>query len=214
MKVFKDITRPLTPDLPIWPGDTPYAYGLTADIPAQGYRAGYVRLSTHCGTHVDAPAHYLPDGATTDALPWETLLGDCYVLDLRGDRWNAQRVLPAPVTRLLLRTDNSQKTGEDWLRRSLALTLACANRLIHQGVQLLGIDGPSVEAFDGDGSVHTQLLRQGVVLLEGLDLTDVPQGWYRLVCCPLAIAAEGAPVRALLLASPHASTTKAGESSL
>jgi arylformamidase len=67
------------------------------------------------------------------------------------------------------------------------------------GVKLVRVDGLSVEAYGSDGSVHRELLGHGLVLLETLDLTNVIEGFYELICLPIKVKdGDGAPVRAVL----------------
>lgn len=195
-----DISVPLTQELPVFPGDPPLRFEAW---PAEPFRLTRLCLGSHSGTHVDAPRHLLADGAGVESLRLESLIGPCRVFDLSacGDVLEADVVRALPldgVRRMLLRT----AAAPFWQRRlpeAAALTPAAAEYLAAKGLDLVGIDGLSVEAHDGNGDVHRRLLSSGAVILEGLDLSLVPAGDYELICLPLLIpGSDGAPCRAVL----------------
>jgi arylformamidase len=191
-----DISRPIGPDTPVWPGDPPVVVEPVARLEA-GDPAGVSRLAlgTHTGTHVDPPAHFIPGGATVDALALDVLVGPAVVADVIAagpvDRAALESLaLPDGTTRLLL------KTGAD----CGALTADGAQWLVDRGVSLVGADTLSIEPETLDYPVHRTLLGAGVVIVEGLDLRTVTPGPYQLVCLPLRIAGgDGAPARAVLI---------------
>lgn len=210
-----DISRPIGPDTPVWPGDPPVVVEPVARV-AAGDPADVSRLAlgTHTGTHVDPPAHFLPGGATVDALPLDVLVGPSVVADFSASPGpiDARRLdsldLPAGTTRLLLRTALGEGPGPGMVG---ALTADGAGWLVERGVRLVGADTLSIEpATDGPGvrgcppdeqyPVHHILLGAGVVIVEGLDLSAAAAGPYQLVCLPLRITGgDGAPARAVLI---------------
>ncbi|MBI4498320.1 MAG: cyclase family protein [Chloroflexi bacterium] len=207
MKIH-DISVPISAELPVYPGDagvslTPVArmaQGAVADV-------SLLSLGTHTGTHVDPPGHFLPGGATVDALPLEVLIGPAWVADARGLPTITRPVveqldIPVGAQRVLFRTDNS----ELWERREFVKDFVylegdAARWLVERGVRLVGIDYLSVERFGFDRpEAHLTLLGAGVVILEGLDLRAVRQGPYTLLALPLKIqGGDGAPARVVLL---------------
>jgi arylformamidase len=201
-----DISLPISNDLPVWPGDTPVAVG--GREPGVASRVSRITLSCHAGTHVDAPAHFLTDGATVDQLPLDVLVGPAWVAYLPGpdpitaDRLAAAGIPDGPI-RLLLRTDNSigKSARRDFDRAYIAMTADAGAWLLARGMSLIGVDGPSVDPFDAvDSPLHYALLSAGVVIVENLDLTDIAPGGYRLACLPLRIVgADGAPARVVLI---------------
>jgi len=169
-----------------------------------------LRLGTHSGTHVDPPAHFFDGAPAADALALDVLVGPATVLDLTpvaraitpADLHAAG--LPAGAERLLLRTRNSarwREPGAPFDAGYVSLSPEAARLLVERGVRLVGIDALSIEAFGAEGRpTHRTLLGAGVVIVEGLDLTDAPAGDYLLACLPLKLAgADGAPARAVLL---------------
>jgi len=193
--VIIDISLPIGPETPVWPGDPPVRVEPVARV-ADGDAADVSRLTlgTHTGTHVDPPAHFLPGTATVDALPLEVLVGPAVVAELPagpidGDAL-ASRALAGGATRVLL------KTGGD----GGALTPDGARWLVDHGVRLVGADTLSIEPETAEYPVHRILLGAGVVIVEGLDLATVAPGPYELVCLPLRVlGGDGAPARAVLI---------------
>jgi arylformamidase len=159
-------------------------------------------LGAHSGTHVDAPRHFFQDGAGSETLPLEWLLGPAVVVDATGVQQTldeeAMRGLDLPdgAERVLFKTRNSKLWASDEFTRDFVrLDGSGARYLIERGVRLVGIDYLSI----GDRDAHLALLGEGVVALEGLNLGSVEPGEYRLICLPLKIVgSDGAPARALL----------------
>lgn len=204
--MIHDVSLRLGPGLPVWPSDP--AIEVNQIRSDSGFRVSHLSFGSHAGTHVDAPAHLMPDGLTVDALNPTALIGQAAVIHIPDRRLITPEDLgvlgrDAPP-RVLIRTANSDQRiwQEPTFRRDYsALCLEAAQLLVAQGTMLLGIDGPSVEPFGQDmGPVHRALLQAGVVLLEGLMLADVAAGAYDLICAPLAIeGGDGAPARVFLV---------------
>ncbi len=209
-----DISVPLAPDVPVWPGDPEVrvepmmriAAGDVANVSA-------LALSSHTGTHVDAPWHFIENGATLDEIPPERWIGPCVVIDipLHAHRVEPEHLdaanLPSGTERLLLRTANSTlwgTQGREFREDYVALSPAAARWVVDHGIQLIGIDYLSIEAFDDqEHATHLTLLGADVLIIEGLNLTDVTPGPYTLLCLPLRLAGgDGAPARVLLVQAP------------
>lgn len=209
MATFHDITRPLHNALVPWPGDTAFDYRLTWRMEAgSSVNVGAVTMSTHNGTHADAPFHFLADGARIDALDLSIYVGPAVVADVTGAGWTITRDHLAEgarhfgqngVTRLLLKT-GAWPDGTPFPVRIPLLASDVPAWLGEHGIRLLGLDIPSVDAIDsGDLPIHHALARAGVHILESLDLSAVSAGVYELIALPLKIAGgDAAPVRAIL----------------
>jgi arylformamidase len=189
-----DISRPLGERTPAWPGDVPFSFRTTAAV-AEGspYEAMCFTMSPHLGTHVDAPAHVLPQGATVGALPLFPYVGPARVVLLPGKGEIGPDALPGRaigVPRILFRTDGVA-----------FLSPLAAVRLAEKGAILVGTDARSIDPIDAeDLPVHRALLGRGVALLEGLKLDRVEPGDYGLVAVPLAFESlDASPVRAILV---------------
>lgn len=208
MRVF-DISVPISPDLPVWPGDPAVELERIANI-AEGANANVSRLAcgVHVGTHVDAPVHFVEGAASIESLPLDRLLGRAYVaefgeIDVIDDETLDSANIPADVTRLLLKTQNSafwSESPHSFHEDFIAIDARGAQWLTDRGVHTVGVDYLSVAPFGDSVPTHTILLEAGVVIIEGLNLSGVDAGWYSLYCLPLKlVGSDGAPARAVLL---------------
>lgn len=203
---FIDVTMPLREGMPEWPGDPEFHRDLALSIErGDPSDVAALRLSSHTGTHVDAPAHFLPGGTTVDRIPPDVLVGSARVVAIANpscvDADDLRAVDPRPGERLLLRTANSDRR----LLRGpcdgdfVALTADAARLLAGRGVVLVGVDALSVGRATDGLETHRVLLGAGVCIVEGLDLADVAPGPCALLCLPLRIeGGDGAPARVLL----------------
>ncbi len=161
-------------------------------------------VSVHAGTHVDAPFHFLPDGAGIDALPLDRFIGPALVHQVDADRYiteaHVQAIPLDGATRVLFKTRNSALLKRrDYDPNFVAFSVEAARALVARGVQLVGLDYLSVAHADEQVPVHRAFLDHGVILLEGVDLSDVAPGPYELICFPLRLRGlDGAPCRAVL----------------
>ena len=211
MTTLYDISLPLSPDLPIWPGDSPLSLIQTMSMDT-GADANVSRLEAgvHSGTHVDAPHHFLNDGRTVETLPLDALVGPAYVLRIADDvslitaEVLSRASIPEGTTRLLLRTRNSrwwQRGDKTFHEDFVAVTADGAAWMVAHDIRLVGVDYLSVAPYDDGVPTHRILLEAGIVIIEGCDLSRVPQGEYDLYCLPLKlVGAEGAPARTILIA--------------
>ncbi|HBX71265.1 MAG TPA: cyclase [Chloroflexi bacterium] len=208
MKTY-DITVPIFPTMPVWPGDPAVQVERVAKI-EEGANANVSRLamSAHTGTHVDAPYHFLAEGHTLEKVPLNLMMGRAYVLHLpEADLITAEILenaeIPPRTRRILFKTRNSKI----WARREtafqtdfVALAADGAEYLVNRGVKLVGIDYLSVAPFKNSRPTHEILLKAGVLILEGVNLSEVSQGRYTLYCLPLNLqGVDGAPARAVLV---------------
>jgi arylformamidase len=204
-----DISLTITPTLPVWPGDPPVQLTQPSQL-ARGDICTITRLdiSVHTGTHLDAPAHFIPGGAGVETLDLDLLIGPALVVDARGRGHLTAEALealaiPPGVQRLLLRTDNStiwQRNETRFVEDFVAIEASGADWLVARGVKLVGIDYLSVAPFDDGVPTHQILLGAGVIAVEGLDLSAIEPGQYQLVCLPIKIGgSDGAPCRAVLI---------------
>ncbi len=205
-----DVTLPVERGMVTYEGDpAPYLYRYASAAPGvpASYDATLMVLSSHTGTHVDAPRHFVPGGQPVDRIDPDRLCGPATVVDLRGGpRAIGAEALAgldlAGVERLLLRTDNGELAGKPFTTEYAHLALDGARLLRRAGVRLVGIDYLSIEGAGSAGfEVHHELLDgpEPIVVVEGLDLRGVEAGRYELVVLPLKIAGcDGAPARALL----------------
>ena len=142
-----------------------------------------------------------------DSVPLEAMIGEAWVIDVSKfksvDVEALERAWPArPVSRVLLKTRNSElwdRGHSEFVTDYAALTENTGEWLIARGIRLVGIDYLSIQRFSDPPTIHRVLLAAGVVVLEGLNLSDVAPGRYELFCLPLKLVdADGAPARAAL----------------
>jgi arylformamidase len=198
MKII-DVTRPLAKGMLVYPGDVVPSF---SQEDHGRYLISDLHLSSHTGTHIDAPVHYLKSGDTIDTVPLINLIGDCRVIDVSdaGSLITADHLRNRidGATKILLKTRFSGKDSFTTDYPSLAIDAACL--LAVSGIECVGIDSPSIESFDCDGSVHRTLLGNGCLIIELLDLTAVPEGNYQMTALPLRLAGlDGSPARVILM---------------
>ena len=213
MEDIIDITVPLTTEIPVWPGSKGIRITPTMRL-EKGDSSNISRLdcNLHTGTHVDAPRHFLQNGATVDQLPLDILVGPCVVAHLPdADAVTPSNLtdlnLPSGIERLLIRTGNSElwaaKTTE-FRKDFVALTHEAAQWIVDNGINLIGVDYLSVQRYGDDNLTHHILLDADTVVLEGLNLSNVKSGFYELSCLPLKlVGTEAAPARAILRRIPE-----------
>ena len=204
-----DISLPISDSLVVWPDHPPIGISHSSHLD-RGDRSTISRLeiSSHMGTHVDAPAHFVPGASGVDAMDLGLLVGPTLVVHcLEVDAISAGVLdglaIPPGTKRLLFRTRNSEywRRGERVFAEDyVGVTRDGCHWLIEHGVRLVGVDYLAVAPFDDLIVPHQILLGAGMVVLEGLDLGQIAPGIYQLVCLPLKIeGGDGAPARAILI---------------
>ena len=187
-----DITKDLVTTTP-YPGDPAPELSVFSAI-GNGDACNMAKLTTtlHCGTHADAPLHFLPNGAPINAVSPDRFIGECVVLELPPGRITGEtvdRLFPRRCKRLLLKSGGKayfEKTG--------------AEEAAYYGYRLIGTDANSIGGPEDQTGPHRAILREGIAVLENLDLSQVKPGKYFLIAAPVKISGvEAAPVRALLI---------------
>lgn len=205
-----DISVPVSTGMMKWPGHPELKIEKYRDMQCgDSSNSTMIQMSVHTGTHVDAPAHFIRDGKTAEALNLDALVGPCYVADCAdvalvitaNDLGQAQ--IPSDCQRLLIKTRNSRawNSGKSIFDEAfVALDRTAAEWLVRRGMVCVGIDGLSIQKYkDHASGVHTVLLAAGMVIIEGLNLSAVRAGKYKLSCLPINLqGADGAPARAVL----------------
>ena len=201
-----DISRPVHPRIPVWPGDRPYELHQTRE---PGYVESFITTTCHVGTHLDAPLHFDDHAVGIEGVPVELCVGRAEVvrIDSRVGAATPQD-LPSGWTpsepRLLIRTDSHPLDGSITGEHA-GLSADVVNWLADRGVELIGIDTPSVDVFaSGNHPAHHAVLARGLIAIEGLWLEGVEPGAYQLIALPILLhGAEAAPVRAILKPIPN-----------
>ncbi len=205
-KRFYDISMSIESGMLSWPGDGPVKVDRVRSMD-DGERLNQSRLdlSAHTGTHIDAPVHFLKEGSGVDSLPLEILIGPAVVVHIPGIRAIGayqfkMANIPPGTGRLLVKTDNGKFLEQSEFSREFSyITPDGAGYLIDHGVRLVGIDYLSVAEYGSGEAVHRALLGAGIIIVEGVDLREVPPGPYRMTALPLKIrGCDGAPARVVL----------------
>ncbi|MFN2589497.1 MAG: cyclase family protein [Actinomycetota bacterium] len=208
-----DVTLSISDDMLVWPGD-PAAEVIPRKQLAWGdpSNVSELRIGTHTGTHVDPPVHFIEGGHGIDRVPLDTLYGAAVVAHLPDADGPLGRAdldaldLPDELERLLLKTSNSDLWRRprpiEFPHTYACLSLEGARWVVERGLRLIGVDFLSVEQKGAEGHpVHKELLSNGVVIVEGLDLGPVDPGPWTLACFPLNVRdGDGGPARAALIA--------------
>jgi arylformamidase len=212
-----DVSLPIVSEGLVFPGDPQIHISGHQSI-ARGDPANVSALAfgSHTGTHVDAPRHFLQAGGPVDAIPLGCLVGPALVLDFAEDvsEIGAAELRSHDLrgaTRVLFRTRNSALLrNRRFTPEYVYLAPDGAKYLLERGVELVGIDYLSIERFDSkDYPVHRMLLERQVAIVEGLDLSEVPEGRYQFICLPLRLKElDGAPARAMLIGEPTGKPSK------
>ncbi|MCG5026888.1 arylformamidase [Anoxybacillus flavithermus] len=204
MNTWIDISQPLNEQIPVWPGDTPFSYRIRWRKEGSGsVNVGQITMSTHTGTHIDAPFHFDNEGKRVIDLDLNVYIGPARVIHLPNQK--------------KIGIDELQHIDLKGVTRLLIYTGACANRMVFpktiphiepslapylskQGIRLIGVDLPSVDPLNSkELPAHHELHRFGIHILEGLVLDHISPGDYELVALPLPLTeADGSPVRAAL----------------
>jgi arylformamidase len=211
-KQMYDVTVPISELMAMWPGDPRVKIERVSSITkGDGFNTSRLNLSSHTGTHVDAPYHFVQQGLTVDKLPLDVLVGPAFIAEMDGLEGNTIEVFdlarlhfPRDTTRLLLKTSNSyfwEDRLSEFEYQFVHLGPQTAEWLVKRGIQMIGVDYLSVEAFGAyEHQVHQTLLQAGVVIVEGLNLSRVPAGRCHVICLPLKIeGGDGAPARVLVI---------------
>lgn len=199
-----DISQPLTNSIGTWPGDTPFQFELSFTKEQTGsVNLGSMTTSLHTGTHIDAPFHFDNEGKQVHELDINLYIGPARVIELFDvqtiDVAHLKSFQLEGVKRLLFKTVKGQDTTK-FKEKFPLLTPAAVTYLAQQGVQLIGIDAPSVDDITSkELTIHHTLHTNGIAILENIMLTDVTPGEYEFIALPLHIVgADGSPVRAVL----------------
>ncbi len=206
MKIY-DITVPISNDLPVYPGDPEIHIERVLSLEKGDIaRVSHLSFSTHIGTHIDPPYHFMKDGIPLDQAPLDVFIGSARVVDV-GDAASIDAALLSTfdlegATRVLFKTRNSRfwRETKEFQKDFVYLETDAAEALVARGVKLVGIDYLSIEKFGFDKpTTHWTLLGNNVFIVEGLDLNEIAPGDYELICLPLKIKdGDGAPARVIL----------------
>jgi kynurenine formamidase len=204
-----DLTHTIDTDMPIYPGTKAPELIPAWILEKDGFAETIIRLGSHTGTHIDAPAHLIAGGACLDTYSMETFRGIACCVDIRDlaepevGRPDLERLCGSLESTdfLLLNTGWSERWGTvAYFEQHPVLSREAANWLTSFNLKALGLDNSSADRFDSTSfPIHKCLLGKGILIIENLARLDhLPAGDFRFTCLPLKLAqADGAPVRAM-----------------
>jgi arylformamidase len=205
---FIDVSVAIRNGMPHWPDNPSIVVERVMDL-EKGHPAtvSKISLGVHTGTHMDAPSHFLAGTPGIDKMPLDATIGRARVIKIQDPKLVRVKELEKHRIRrgerILLRTRNSPRAwdADHFVEDFVHLTPEAAQWFADRGVRTLGVDYLSVGGFlDGSGeSVHHALLKAGIWIIEGLNLSRVPPGPCELICLPLKLLdGDGAPARAIV----------------
>ena len=208
MKLY-DLSPAITVSLAVWPGDTPPTREVLMDMKrGDNLTLSTLRATVHLGSHADAPSHTSEEAPGIESRSLDCYLGPCQVIRVAAPR--GIRILPDRIPSRILASRVLIATGtypdpsafnEDFA----ALSPELIDSLARRGVVLVGIDTPSVDPFSSkDLPTHQACLRHEMAILEGIVLSEIPEGVYELIALPLRLSGfDASPVRAVLRELPR-----------
>ncbi|EDY21776.1 cyclase family protein [Chthoniobacter flavus Ellin428] len=202
-----DISVPLCSTMHGWPGNPPTVVTMfNGTAKGDVCNVSAINFNSHTGTHMDAPLHFLHGAKSMDALPWDAVIGEARVVEIKDKK----AIKPAELKklklkegeRILFKTPNSARSWKkaEFDKDFVYVSKEAAQYIVDCGVQTVGIDYLSVGGFYKDGiETHHILLGAEVWIIEGIDLSKVKPGNYDLICLPIKFQnGDGAPSRCLI----------------
>lgn len=206
-----DLTHTMFDDMPVFPGDPPFSLKTYHTIESAGFNLTQVMMSTHVGTHLDAPLHFIRDGKTTDTMDLSRCVGEAHLLDLthRGapldemtiDDFKRYDDVIRKGARLIVRTGWDRVfPSPEFFTEMPGISIDAATFLAEREIALIGLDLPSVHVKESQ-RVHEILLEAEIVIVEGLtNLAAIERSPFYFVALPLKFAGrDGSPVRAVAI---------------
>jgi arylformamidase len=202
-----DISVLLQNGMACWSGDPELEITKIHDMKSgDGDSLTHISMCAHTGTHMDAPVHFIKSGKSIDKMPLAAAIGKARVIEISDkecitvEEIRSQRILKGD--RILFKTNNSRKkwNKKPFMKKFVHLSTGAAQFLAERKVQTIGIDYLSIGGYEGNVTdVHNIILKAGIWVIEGLNLSNIKPGDYKLICLPIKIAgADGAPCRALI----------------
>lgn len=210
-----DITVGISRDTPVYPGDPVSVIEPVSSIQSAGYVVSRVTFGTHTGTHVDAPSHIFENGLSVDRLPLSSLMGKALLLDFSDAtvdishsdlqaafKSSGAESIPG-VDILLIKT--RKDSGGCRQMHDAGSSIICGLRpdagiwSMEHGFKLIGVDSLSVDTGTSLDN-HRLFLKNGVIILENIDVSAVAEGIYGFICLPLKLdGCDAAPARVVLI---------------
>ncbi len=206
MKIY-DISWPISTAITGYKDKKVVNFQPVKSFDADGVRETAITMSSHSGTHVDAPSHFVHDGKTIDQIDLSSLIGKAKVFDMSvvSDGITRDHLENLPIDAgdiVLFKTSNSATQATDrFTPHFIFLEISGAQLLVERKVRAVGIDYLGIERGQQGHLTHNLLFKYEISIIEGLRLMNINEGAYFLCCLPLnTIGIEAAPARAVLIA--------------
>jgi len=206
-----DVSVPIAAGMPVWPSDPPLkltAQNHVSRDKSHTVHVTNIEMGSHTGTHIDAPFHFIPDGRRLSEIPLDDLVGPATVIQIAGvasiTRQHLEALNWSNIQRVLFKTDNSEHWNDGvFYENFVYLEPEAAQFLVDHGIRLVGIDYLSIDPYKSPKHpAHFTLLPKNVIIIEGLNLSHVAPGRYRMVALPLNLqGSDGAPTRVILISN-------------
>lgn len=203
MKIY-DISKTLDSDTAIYPGNPEFNIQKVEILKKDGYNLSKISMGTHFGTHVDAPLHFIEGGEDVSSISLYKLIGECEVLDFQSVRECIKREdiekFRIETKILVLKTKNSNTPENIFDENFIYLSHDFIEYIVKIGIHLICTDGPSVKQKGAKDFQHKLLFKNGINIIEGVDLKNIKEGKYFFIALPLKIkGADGSPIRVILI---------------
>jgi len=205
MSIYIDLSMPISPAMPTnQPDHFPPVLKPYSHIASEGWAGTAITIDSHCGTHVDAPSHFVAADIGVDQIPLDVLIGQGQKITVDAAVITAEHLASVSAHRVVVHTGWSDRADTpEYITGSSHLNADAARHLVSCGVRLVGIDAPSVDA-PGVGDVHQILLGSGVIIVENLSNTAALPDSFELIVSPLRIVdGDGSPARVVAVAPEH-----------
>jgi arylformamidase len=188
-----DISRNIDKNVKVYPGDPEYKITKVCTFQNEGYEVSEIVLGSHFSTHIDSPRHFYPDGKDISCEPLDIFCGKAMVLDVTENEINSKfikNILSEKFEIILFKTHN----------KNCGLTYDAAEIISKSHIKMCGTENEDIESYLNVGfPVHLILLAKNILILENINLKNVPEGIYKLYCFPLKITGcDASPVRAVI----------------
>lgn len=201
-----DISVTIRSGMVHWPGDPAVHITRTKNIDkGDKDNVSFIKMGSHTGTHMDAPLHFIKKQKGLDEVPLDAVIGPVRVLEIKDKHSIGVKELKSysikSGERIIFKTKNSSYWKRSVFRKDFVyIPSEAAAYLVSSGVRTVGVDYLSAGGYHKDGAqTHKILLKAGIWIIEGLNLSAVKPGDYNLICLPLKIFnSDGAPARAII----------------
>jgi len=203
-----DISMPITEKTIVWDDEfIPEIKKLGSISKGDIANSSYIKMSLHTATHIDFPKHFYDNGKTQENFSLENFYGKAYVVEIKDDPITYESFektnIPSDIKKIIIKTGNDKLYGLGKFSKDfIALDNSGADWIVEKGIELVGIDYLSIEKYYNNDNyyVHKRLLGNDILIIEGLNLSNVEAGEYTFYALPLKVfGKDAAPVRAFLI---------------